>query len=285
MGWGDRAGQGPRTGYRGAHAPAESVARRVLRGAVLAALLWVVLARLGVHDMLGIAELRGLPIAVVVGALLGWGGWLAPVWLLAAGATLTLLVVTTTPVMRPAVAALLPRDAQADAAGADAVFVMSSAVTDDGLIAGQGPERLLHGLALVRASGLPLVVSAVRPRGQAAVSSLDDQRALAGLAGVDRLTVIDSVGSTRDEAVRLAATARARGWRRVAVVTSPLHARRACATVARTGLAVRCVPSPSRELGLRGPAPLSGTEARARAFGLWAYEWVAWWTYRARGWV
>lgn len=284
MSWGRRSGPGPRTGYRGANAPTESVARRALRGGVLAALVWVLLARLGVHDVIGIAELRGVPIAVVVGALLGWAGWLTPVWLLASVATLVLLVVTTTPVMRPAVAALLARDAHADAAGADAVFVMSSAVTDDGLLAGQGPERLLHGLALVRASGLPLVVSTVR-RGPSGVSSLDDQRALAGLAGVDRLTVFDSVGSTRDEAVRLAATARARGWRRVAVVTSPLHARRACATVARTGLAVRCVPSPSRELGLDGPTPLSGTEARARAFGLWAYEWVGWWTYRARGWV
>lgn len=285
MSWGRRAGHGPRTGYRGAQAPTDGVARRTLRGAVLAVLVWLALTRLGMHDLIGEAELRWLPLGVVLGALLGWRGWLAPLWLVGALATLTLLVVTATPVMRPAVAGLLPRDAAADATGADVVLVLSSAVTDDGLVSGQGPERLLHGLALARASGLPVAVSVVRARGPHTVGSLEDQRALAGLAGIGTLVAIDSVGSTRDEAVRFAALARTRGWRRVAVVTSPLHARRACATVARVGLAVRCAPSPSRELGLRGPAPLAGTEARARAFGIWLYEWIGWWTYRARGWV
>jgi uncharacterized SAM-binding protein YcdF (DUF218 family) len=187
--------------------------------------------------------------------------------------------------MRPLVASVLARDAARDAAGADAVFVLSSAVTDGGLVTGQGPERLLHGIRLAREAGLPLVASVVRSD-RGATSSAADQRALAALGGVDaRLELVDSVGSTRDEAVRVAALARARGWRRLAVVTSPLHARRACAAVARAGVAVRCAPAPSRELSLGDPDPLSGTEERTRAFELWAYETVATWLYRARGWM
>jgi uncharacterized SAM-binding protein YcdF (DUF218 family) len=280
-----RAGDGPRTGYRGTSAPADSAGRRMLHGAVLTTLVWIALARLGVHDLLGQAELRGLPVGVAVGALLGWRRWLAPLWLLGALAAATLLVVTATPVMRPAVAGLLPRDVRTDARGADAVFVFSASMTGEGRLAGQAPERLLHGIALARDAGRPLVVSIVRSRRRPDVSSLADQQALAALAGLGPLVTVDSVGSTRDEVVRLASLARARGWRTVAAVTSPLHARRACAAIARVGLTVHCTPAPSRELNLRGAAPLGGTEERARAFGLWLYETVAWWSYRARGWV
>ncbi|MGZ8414620.1 MAG: YdcF family protein [Gemmatirosa sp.] len=280
-----RGGGGPRTGYRGTPASADGVGRRMLHGAVLTALLWIALARLGVHDVVGQPELLWLPLGVVIGAVLGWRGWLAPVWLLGALATVAVLVITTTPVMRPAVAALLPRDAHADAAGADAVFVLSAAVTKEGRVSGQGPERLLHGIALARAASLPLVVSVVRNRGRTSVSSLADQQALASLAGVAQLVTVDSVTSTRDEALRVATLARTRGWRTIAVVTSPLHARRACASVARAGLRVRCTPAPSRELSLNVARPLTGTEERARVFGLWLYETVAWWSYRARGWV
>jgi uncharacterized SAM-binding protein YcdF (DUF218 family) len=284
--WRRGAGDGPRTGYRGPAAAADGAGRRALRGAVLLSLLWVVVARLGVHDAAGLPELRHLPVVAAVGALLGWWGWIAPVWLMASVTTACLLAVTATPVMRPAVAALLVRDPAPDAAGADAVFVLSSAVTPEGRIARQGPERLLHGLALAKATGVPLVVSEIRPRSRPESSSLPDQRALAALAGVEgRLEAITDVGSTRDEAVRVAALARARGWRRLAVVTSPVHARRACATVARAGVAVRCAPAPSRELDLAGPRALEGTEARAHAFALWLYETIAWALYRARGWV
>jgi uncharacterized SAM-binding protein YcdF (DUF218 family) len=285
--WQRRAGPAQRTGYRGpAGAAGDTGGRRTLRGAVLAVLLWAALGRLGAQDLAGVPELGALPLVALAGALLGWRGWLAPVWLLGALATLALLTVTATPVMRPLVAAALPRDAAADAPGAEAVFVLSGAVTDEGLVAGQGPERLLHGLRLAKDGGLPLVLSVVRNRGRPADPSADDQRALAALAGLDaRLTLLDTVGNTRDEALRVAALARARGWRRVAVVTSPLHARRACAAVARAGVAVRCSPAPSRELALRVARPLAGSEERVRAFQLWAYETVGWWVYRARGWV
>ena len=71
----------------------------------------------------------------------------------------------------------------------------------------------------------------------------------------------------------------------MALVTSPTHARRACATFERAGLPVTCVPAESRDLVLEGPRALAGTEQRATAFAQWLYETVGWWVYRARGWV
>ncbi|MDF1503929.1 ElyC/SanA/YdcF family protein [Roseisolibacter sp. H3M3-2] len=282
------SGYGPRAGYRGpAGTVHDSPTRRALRGAVLAVLLWSTLGRLGVQDAVGIPELAGLPFVALAGALLGWRSWLAAVWIAGAIATVGLIAVTATPLVRPLVAGRLASDAAPDAMGADAVFVLSGAVTDAGLVSGQAPERLLHGLRLARQADLPLVMSVVRNRGrEGAESSADDQRALAAMAGLDaRLSLLDSVTNTRDEAVRVAALARANGWRRLAVVTSPLHARRACAAVARAGVAVRCAPAPSRELSLTGPRPLTGAEERLRAFGLWAYETAGWMYYKARGWV
>jgi uncharacterized SAM-binding protein YcdF (DUF218 family) len=274
-------------GWRGATAASDSAGRRALQGAVLAMLVWVLVARLGLFDVLGWRELQWLPAVALVGALIGWARRSRLLWLVGGFAAAVLLAVTVTPVMRPAVAALVPPAPAPDALRAtDAVLVLSASITGEGLMSGQGPERMLHGLALARATGRPLVVSALAPRDRPEASSRIDQRALAALAGVDsQLVVLDSVASTRDEALRLAAVARTRGWRRVAVVTSPMHARRACATVAHAGVAVVCAPAPSRELTLHGPEPLAGTEERARAFGLWTYERVAWALYRARGWI
>jgi uncharacterized SAM-binding protein YcdF (DUF218 family) len=288
MEWRRRTAGGPRAGYRGPGPDAaDGAGRRALRGAVLAALSWVALARLGLFDVVGLSELQGLPIGALVGALLGWLRWTRVLWLLGALATALLIVVTATPLVRPLVVALAEPPASVDAVRrADAILVLSASITGEGRLAGQAPERLLHGLALARATGRPLVVSALAPEDHPERSSRTDQRALAALAGVDaQLEVIDSVASTRDEALRAAALARARGWRTLAVVTSPLHARRACATVARTGVAVVCASAPSRELNLGGANPIGGTEERARAFGLWAYEMAAWALYRARGWV
>ena len=279
---------GPRAGWRGgATAASDSPGRRALKGAVLTVLTWVLVARLGLFDVAGIPELRWLPAGALAGALIGWARQTRLLWLVAGLAAVVLLVVTTSPIMRPAVAALVPPAPALDAVrGTDAVLVLSASITGEGRMSGQGPERMLHGLALARATGRPLVVSALAPRDRPEASSRIDQRALAALAGVDsQLVVLDSVASTRDEALRLAALARARGWRRVAVVTSPLHARRACATVARAGVATLCAPAPSRDLTLSGPDTLESTEERARAFGLWIYEMAAWALYRARGWV
>jgi uncharacterized SAM-binding protein YcdF (DUF218 family) len=183
----------------------------------------------------------------------------------AAAAVALLLVVAWTPLgpallgtcvrrdLPPAPAAVdVPRDV-------DAVAVLSADVQSDGLVANRGVDRLLAGAAWSRVLRRPLVLSVIRLRA-GDVSSEADQRRVAALAGIGAadLFFVDSVHVTRDEAVRAAALARVRGWRRVLVVTSPSHSRRACAAFERAGLRVTCAPAESRDYALAGPRPVAG---------------------------
>ena len=93
---------------------------------------------------------------------------------------------------------------------------------------------------------------------------------------------VDSIETTRTEALRMWSIAKPRHWNTVALVTSPLHTRRACATFEAVGFRVICVPARVRESGLdRHSIP----EDRFRAFRLWLYERFATDTYRRRGWI
>jgi uncharacterized SAM-binding protein YcdF (DUF218 family) len=113
-------------------------------------------------------------------------------------------------------------------------------------------------------------------------SDADQQRVVGLLNPPARLLIVDSVFSTRDEAVRMAALARPLGITRIALVTSPLHTRRACATFEKVGFRVTCVPSESREAALES---LREATDRVRALQLTLYEWAAFVKYRARGWI
>lgn len=93
---------------------------------------------------------------------------------------------------------------------------------------------------------------------------------------------------TRDEALRARALADAQGWRRVILVTSASHMRRAEATFRKAGLDVVCFACDfeglaalqSRWQPLKPPGP--GGFVRLDAF---LHEVVGWWAYRWRGWV
>ena len=114
-------------------------------------------------------------------------------------------------------------------------------------------------------------------------SSERDQRELAQLMAPElELRFVTNVHSTRDEAVAFAAMARTHGWRRVLLVTSPLHSRRACATVEQAGLPVLCAPATSREYAL---SRLDRPENRRLAFADAVYEGAATLLYASRGWT
>jgi uncharacterized SAM-binding protein YcdF (DUF218 family) len=81
-------------------------------------------------------------------------------------------------------------------------------------------------------------------------SDVDQQRVISLLERPVRLLIVDSVFSTRDEAVRTRALARSLDITSVAVVTSPIHTYRACATFEKVGFSVTCVPSESREAAI-----------------------------------
>jgi len=262
-----------------------------LVGAAVGVLVWVALADLALQSAFASSRLLALGICLLVGAVLGALGRVRAVGIVAAAVAALYLVVAFTSVVAGPVRALVRRDpASADTLAAtstvDAVVALSGGVTGSGLVAGQGVERLLDAVSWARRTGRPLVVTVTRRSGVPnAASTLADQQRLAALAGLAPPIALDSVATTRDEAVRLAAFARTVGWRRVLVVTSPLHSRRACAAVERAGLRVVCAPAASREFDIEGSGALSGARERVRAFSNWVYETAGWAEYRMRGWI
>lgn len=259
-----------------------------VRGAVLGVLAWTGAIALLQPVLVGAGSPHAYLVAVLVGGLLA----LAGAGRVLRGATtiiaVLLVLVTSLPIARTLAFPLVRRDQPAVDSGAaiEAVAVLSSAVGTDGLIQGQTIDRLLDGMALARRTGRPLVLSVIRLRREPGENSRADQTALVTLAGLaDRTWFVDSVYTTHDEALKMTALARAHGWRRVALVTSPAHTRRACATFEHAGLAVVCTPADARDATWGGPRPLHSAADRLRVIGTWLYEQLGWFLYRARGWV
>ena len=253
-------------------------------GLVLAAAAWLVLGALGVPELVGMQSIGDLPWIALVGGGLGALG-LAPLF----GGLLAVAVVAVFLVswfglldnrMRDMV-----RSDSLPPGSVDAVVVLSGNLTREGRIGSEAVARLLAGLELrKRLSTRHLVLTSIhRIRRGDTLSSEPDQRALIRRLDPDAvLYVVGPVRNTHDEAVAATGLARQRGWRRLAVVTSPLHTRRACSTFERQGLAVVCRASESRDYSLnlrRAPAD------RLEAFRDWLYESVGAKVYRARGWL
>jgi uncharacterized SAM-binding protein YcdF (DUF218 family) len=144
---------------------------------------------------------------------------------------------------------------------------------------------LLTGLSLAKRGVAPVVLVSRERRSfnGTPVSDSADLRNVAALTNpAARVIFVDSVFTTRTEAMRMAAIARANHWSTIAVVTSPMHTRRACATFEAVGLRVVCVPADVRGSGLYAGA---NGEDRLRAFRSWLYEVFASSSYKSRGWV
>lgn len=103
-----------------------------------------------------------------------------------------------------------------------------------------------------------------------------------------QILTLDSCRNTHDEAVRTKALADERGWKRLLLVTSASHLRRAEALFRKQGLAVVCVPC-----DFRGLAALENRRGRALFPGVsgfeqldsYLHEVIGWWVYKARGWI
>jgi uncharacterized SAM-binding protein YcdF (DUF218 family) len=224
-----------------------------------------------------------LVVGVTGGAILGAVGraW----WLLVPNAILLVcyFAVTGVPVMDQ-VAARWVRD-DGPPGRQDAIVVLSAYVQPDSALNGVGTERLLYGIELLQAGVAPTIVTSrlrVDDSGIRRTSS-DDQRRLLGLAGATSAWIeVDSIGSTRDEAVGAAARLLPAGMTRIAVVTSPFHTRRACAAFEAVGFTVSCQPSRERQMPIRHP---TFGEARLTAFGEYVYERLGMIKYHSRGWV
>lgn len=250
---------------------------------MVATLAGVAAHALGVQQLLRTPGLALYLPAAIFGALVGATRLRALVWIPAAVIALICILVAYTPVVSTLAEPFLRRDALPSRV--DAIAVLSAGITPDGMMRHETLDRLLTGFTLAK-RGIASAMLVSRERAEAngkLVSDSADQLNMVGLANPRaQLVFVDSVFTTRTEALRMAAIARARGWSTLAVVTSPMHTRRACATFEAVNLKVVCVAAFVREAGLY---PGANAEDRLRAFRSWLYEAFATATYRRRGWI
>lgn len=255
-------------------------------GALLGALLGFLLGELGIPQL-------GIPLSAIgfmacsSMAGLAFGAALKTPWLIRF--TLPLLAVygllAGTPLVGPLTRGWIRND-RIDGRPADAIVVLSSGVTSDTTLHQSGADRLLAGVELVRMGRAPLVVTS-RLEGKAAdggvLSSDVDQGRLIRLAGAEgQWLVIRGVRSTREEATGAAELLIPRGIRRIVLVTSPMHTRRACAVFETVGFSVRCVAARERSTPVRNP---QSADDRLAAFQQYLYERLATVKYRVSGWI
>ncbi len=204
-------------------------------------------------------------------------------WLAAGIIALLSLAIAYTPLVSSLAKPMVRRDPVPPRV--DAIAVLSIGFTPDGMMRSETLDRLLTGLALAkRGVASTLLISRERRAFDGRIlSDSADQESLLSLAKPSAQVIfVDSVFTTRTEALRMKAIARARGWSTIAVVTSPMHTRRACATFESIGFKVVCVPAAVRESGLYEG---SNAQDRLRAFRSWLYETFASDSYRRRGWI
>jgi uncharacterized SAM-binding protein YcdF (DUF218 family) len=255
------------------------VARHAVIGAIVGTLCAVVAHVLGVQQLLRQPDLVLYIPAALVGAVL-WNTRLRPILLIAGGIlALICIAVAYTPLVSAVGRPLIRRDSIP--ARVDAIAVLSAGFTPDGMMGRETLERLLSGVALAR-RGLAPVMLVSMERSNRGSDSADLQSVISLIGEGTRTILVDSVTTTRTEALRMKTIARANGWPTLAVVTSPLHTRRACATFEAVGFRVVCVPATVRGSGL---IPGSIAEDRLRDFRSWLYESFATDTYRRRGWI
>ena len=259
------------------------IARQLATGAILGALCAVAGYMLGVQQLTRNQELSFFIGAAIVGAALGATRLRALLWIGAGLLVLLCLLVEYTPLVQGLSKPMIRRDPVPERV--DAIAALGAGVTPEGWMRSEKLDRFLSGLELQRRGVAPaLMVSRERVRiGGHLVSDSADLTQLVSLSNTAATTIfVDSIYTTRTEAVRMKRIADTHGWRRIAVVTSPLHTRRACATFEAVGFQVVCVPAVLRGSGLD---PNSIPEDRFRGFRSWLYETFATDSYRRRGWI
>lgn len=254
-----------------------------LTGAVIAVLFAVGADVLGVPRLLRRPELALYLPAAILGALIGPTRLRPLLWMVAAPVALLAIAIVYTPLVFVLAAPLVRRDPMP--ARVDAIVALSHGLTPEGLMRSQTLDRLLSGIDLAKQGRAPALLVSQERRAFGGLPVTDSADLLTVARGFNlpvEVILVDSVFTTRTEALRTRRIADQRGWRALAVVTSPLHSRRACATFEAVNFTVTCVPALSREHAIP-TARLP--EDRLRVFRSWLYETFASATYKSNGWI
>ena len=258
-----------------------TIATSALLG-VLAALLAAQLAPWG--D----ADLAGTTLSVFVGIVGGVAVGFFRRSNLLVGLDLALLAVylliAMTPIMTPVTERWVRNDTL-PADTLDAVIALSAGVKSDSALNAVAADRLISALELMRdGRGRRLLTTRQRDKtDERTINSDGDQRRLVSLASMaGAWTIVDSVHTTRDEAVQSANLLLPTGARSIIVVTSPMHTRRACAVFEAVGFRVVCRASRERDFVTNPPIGNRDRLAAVRALG---YEVMGMIKYRSKGWL
>jgi uncharacterized SAM-binding protein YcdF (DUF218 family) len=257
---------------------------RSLEGAATGIALWCILFALQLLPGFT-ADTWGVIVFAIVGALIGVTR-LRPVLIAVLIVASALILVVAETSLANAVASRWIREDKLPATPVDAVVVLSAGVNPNNTISTEALDHLLYGLQLVRAgkSNVLVTTTAQEKFPSGLVSSVPDQaRTIALFGGNLKWLRTGSTESTRDEALRSAELLLPQGIRKIALVTAPMHSRRACAAFEAVGFAVTCVPATSRAPGGRDPGAWPAD--RLRVFGDWVYEVFATRKYASAGWL
>jgi uncharacterized SAM-binding protein YcdF (DUF218 family) len=271
-------GMEPLHDNRHAAAGNRTARRGAVAGMILGMLIWISARELGIQAIPILRSSHLILAAAVAGGALGATRARGLLWAAAGVVCLALLLIGYTPFVPSATHAWLKSD---PVQPCDAVVSLSSEVYTDGSLDDGAQRRVLHAYELLAAHAAPrLVITRLPPPWRSGLPLIRRQmRAF-------RLTVpVDEVGpvvNTHDEALAVARLTRERGWKRVLLVTDPLHMRRAAAVFTHAGLPVCCSPCTDGEYDLRS---LQGPGDRLAAFRDWLKEWIGCQVYHRRGWM
>ncbi len=219
-----------------------------------------------------------VPLAALVAAPL----WLTPLRRLLGALTVLAaalwLAVAFTPLVGWMADGLVRRDR---VQAADAVFVFGSRLQSDGEPTNDSMSRLLKAVELVAGrQAKHLIVSELHPPSRRYTPLAREWVQRFGLDA--EVIAVGPISRSRDEALAVARLCRERGWKRVLAVTSPVHTRRAAASLEKQGLVVVAVPSIETRYDVE---TLDHPSERLRAFGSVAHERVGLFVYGRRGWI
>src|SRR5579884_1686094 len=146
----------------------------------------------------------GQVLAGIAGFVVGAAGWSILIAALDAGLVLLSLVIAFTPLMSGVAARWIRSDAVVPV---DAVVVLSGGLASNGGIGQAGVDRLLSALEIIHSGkSSRLVTTRIVGRVDDRRLTTDaDQRRIINLSPVPQWDVVDSVGTTHDEAVGSAA--------------------------------------------------------------------------------
>jgi uncharacterized SAM-binding protein YcdF (DUF218 family) len=258
--------------------------RHALEGGAIGMALWCVCFALQILPG-SLADTPGVLLLAAFGLFVGVTRFRRVVLVLLELATLVTGVVTLSP-LSEAGAARWVRQNPMPSSGVASVVSLSAGINPDTTISGEAADHLLMALELVRAGKARSLVTTTTedlfPTGF--VSSETDQMRIIDLfAGQVDWFRTPPGRSTHDEAIASARLLLPRGMRQIAVITSPIHTRRACAAFEAVGFEVTCIAARLRTSG--GQPVLSDPTHRLTIFGQLVYEIAATVEYSIRGWM